>query len=106
MRTAASLAPRPSPASHPSLLPSSLASHVSSLSFPCSSRYVDPDSINFGKMDVLFLAGHDAFRCFAVLTIPVFYLNMHGRRRRMPGLLPSVLGISIVWLFVWYAAAR
>ena len=31
---------------------------------------------------------------------------MHGRRRRMPGLLPSVLGISIVWLFVWYAAAR
>lgn len=57
-------------------------------------------------MDILFLAGHDAFRCFAVLTIPVFYLNMHGRRRRMPGLLPSVLGISIVWLFVWYAAAR
>jgi hypothetical protein len=37
-----------------------------------------------------------------VLTIPVFYLNMHGRRKRMPGLLPMVLGGLVAWLFIWY----
>lgn len=66
-------------------------------------EYVDPDSVSFGKLDVLFLAGHDAFRVFAVLTIPLFYLNIYGRRRRMPGLLATVSGLVVAWLFVWYA---
>ena len=34
---------------------------------------------------VLFLAGHDSFRVFAIMTIPVFYLNVYGRRTRLPG---------------------
>ena len=67
-------------------------------------EYVDPDSVSFGKMAVLFLAGHDAFRVFAVLTIPLFYLNMHGRRTRMPGLLRRSVGVLFAWLFVWYVA--
>ena len=68
-------------------------------------EYVDPDDLNFGKIDILFLVGHDGFRVFALLTIPVFYLNMHGRTRRMPGYLGTAAGCLCALLFMWYMGA-
>ena len=37
-----------------------------------------------------------------MLTIPIFYLNVRGRRARMPGLFGCVVGGTFVFLFVWY----
>ena len=64
-------------------------------------EFVNPYSLSFGKMSILFLTGHDAFRLFAVLTIPLMFLNVRGRNRRAPGLVASGLALPIVLLFQW-----
>lgn len=65
-------------------------------------EYVNPEVVSLKMINVLFLSGHDGFRVFAVLTIPIFYLNVRGRRARMPGLFGCVVGGTFVFLFVWY----
>ena len=65
-------------------------------------EYVNPYSLSYSQVNVLFLSGHDGFRLFAVLTIPVLYMNMRGRTKRMPGLVGTALGLALVLLLVWY----
>ena len=65
-------------------------------------HYVNPHEISFDKIDVLLLVGHDGFRLFAVLTIPIFYLNVRGRRQLMPGLIGTGFGGLMFWLFLWF----
>ena len=64
-------------------------------------EYVNPHALSFSKISILFLTGHDAFRLFAVLTIPLMFLNVRGRNRRAPGLIASGFALPCVLLFQW-----
>lgn len=68
-------------------------------------HYVNPDTLEFSKVGLLYLTGHDGFRVFALLTIPVFYLNVRGRSKRMPGILGVAVGLAVVWLMIYYFGA-
>ena len=65
-------------------------------------EYVNPEMVTLQTINVLFLSGHDGFRVFAVLTVPIFYLNVRGRSRRMPGLFGTLVGGMLACLLVWY----
>lgn len=65
-------------------------------------EYVNPTALSLHSFGIVLLAGHDSFRVFALITLPVFYLNMHGRRRKMPGLVASGVGMMGLLLLLWY----
>ena len=65
-------------------------------------EFVNPTALSTDKISILLLSGHDSFRVFALITLPVFYLNMHGRRRPMPGLVASGVGMTGLLLLLWY----
>jgi hypothetical protein len=67
---------------------------------PCRSR-ARPDH-TLEHQPVMCVAARQAFRVFAVLTIPVFYLNVHGRSKRMPGFFGTAYGLLVAWLFIYY----
>lgn len=60
-------------------------------------RYVPPHTPSFAQVDALLLIGHDGFRMFAILIIPIFYLNAVGRADRgrsgAAGLVGTLLGM-------------
>ena len=46
--------------------------------------------------------GHDCFYCFALMTLPVFYLNAVSRSGRTAGLVGSIVGYNLLLLLIWY----
>ena len=65
-------------------------------------QYVPPYSPSYNQLDALFLINHDGFRMFALMMLPVFYLNSVGRSGRTAGLVGTIVGYSTMLLLIWY----